>query len=121
MKYVTYAGCIVTFLLCQIPYGPLFIIGNVLFFGLCAIYLMKVRKSQGLNHYPSDVAHPMMVIVGMMGLGFIQALYLIYRFHKYPITTEYSSKEEFDTKIKTDRLVKEREKTLKEILKSCTK
>lgn len=120
MKYVTYSGCIVTFILFQIHNGPLFVIGNVFFFFICAMYIMKVKKSKGFASKKggiTDVTHPMMVIVGMMGLGFIHALYLMYRFYKYPITTEYSSKEEFDDKIRTNKLVKEREKRLKEILK----
>ncbi len=53
-----------------------------------------------------------LVIVSILGIGFIHAGYSIYEFYKYPITTDFT-KEEFENKIISDN----RSKKLNNILK----
>jgi len=113
MKRITYIGCIVTLLLFHIPYGILFILGNFLIYTLSVVYLISFKRSYPLKiGYMDKIKPPVLVIVSILGIGFIHAGYSMYEFYKYPITTDYT-KQEFENKILSDS----RENKINKILK----
>ena len=116
MKYLTIIGCISTFALCYVPYGPLFMCGNVICMCLSALFLRKYKKAQPLRSsffedklMKKDLG--IFLIVGMMGAGILHSIYFIWKFYQFPLTEAVPTKEDLDAKIKSEK----RERKLKHI------
>lgn len=102
MKILVYIGCVVAFILFNIPYGPLVALCNVFIYCVSLMLLMTfLNAKQFKSDWMDEIKYPWMIILAVFGVGPLLSGYYFYRFYKKPITKNVTE-EEFDAKIKTD-------------------
>jgi len=92
-------------------YGIILLLFNFFSFGMCVFYLIKIKKSQPFTGFIEDINLGSLMLLPIFSLGFFYSIYLIRKFHKYPLTT-LLTREELDRKIKIDK----RDRKIKKIL-----
>ena len=104
MKYIHYLGVILLTIIPLYTYGLLWMILNIIVLYLTTYYLIKIKKAQKFtggkwraNKFIGDY-NPILLIFSLSSLGIFFCIYLLRRFHKYPLTIN-TTEEELDKKI----------------------
>jgi len=107
-----YMGIFLFLVMLYVPfYGIILLLFNFFSFGMCVFYLIKIKKSQPFTDFIEDINLGSLMLLPIFSLGFFYSIYLIRKFHKYPLTT-LLTREELDRKIKIDK----RDRKIKKIL-----
>ena len=103
MKKLVYIGCFITFIMFNIPYGPLFCILNVMFYILSAFFLIQVLNAGASKEDWMDEVNPqILVILAIFGIGPILAGYHYYQFYKRPIHRN-ETEDEYESRVKMEK------------------
>jgi len=82
-----YMGIFLFLVMLYVPfYGIILLLFNFFSFGMCVFYLIKIKKSQPFTDFMEDIKLGSLMLLPIFSLGFFYSIYLIRKFHKYPLT-----------------------------------